>query len=154
MKKNISIWLLILAISTCTFIYALSRYSNKKDFVKPPFDELAIEGTPVVSEDLGYKQLDADGLYSIALCGNPTIHNNKLKIFLTSDKDNSVYLKARILKNDKIVGESGLIKPNEYIEDIAVKNINKGDNIIIKIMGYETDSYYSAGSIIIDLTVR
>ena len=154
MKKNIIIYIIMLIIAISGFIVTLNYYNNKKKFQQPTFDKTAKMGEPAVEENLGYMPLDAEGLYKIALCGKPKIENNKLKLYLTSDETNSVYLKARIYKNNKIVGESGLIKTGEYIEYIPVKNISINDEITVKIMGYEIENYYSAGIVNIDLTVR
>lgn len=154
MKKGLLISIIALLITIFIFIYTLEKYNNKKSFKKPEFDTSAITGIPTVDDSLDYKELDAEGLYSVVLCGTPTIENNKLKIYLTSQSDNNVYLKARIFKSDKFVGESGLIKPGEYVENINVKNVQSHDNITIKIMGYEIDTYYSAGAINVDLKVR
>ena len=153
MKKSILICLLFLLISIGIFVCSLWKYNNKKTFDKPLFDKNAMEGIPTVNSDLGYELLNPEGLYSVSLCGNPIIKDNKLKIYLTSSPENDIYIKARIYKNDKLVGESGLIKPNEYIEYINVKNIKSGDTINVKVMGYEKNSYYSAGVINIDLIV-
>lgn len=154
MKKGLLISIIALLITIFIFIYTLEKYNNKKSFKKPEFDTNAITGIPTVDDSLDYKELDAEGLYSVALCGSPTIKNNELKIYLTSKNANNVYLKARIFKSDKFVGESGLIKPGEYVENINVKNVQSHDNITIKIMGYEIDTYYSAGAINVDLKVR
>ena len=154
MKKGILIWSVVLLISVAAFIYLLGEYNNKKTFVKPSFDENAVEGTPTVSEEMSYESLDAEGLYSVSLCGKPIIEDNKLKIYLTSSEDNNIYIKARVYKIDKVIGESGLIKPNEYIENIGVKNVKKGDTLTVKIMGYDKDNYYSAGVINVELVVE
>ena len=154
MRKGILMSIIVLVLAIFGFIYSLNIYNSKKEFIKPSFDDNTVVGIPTVNDDLGYEQLDAEGLYIVSLCGTPTIEKDNLKLYFTSDKDNDVYLKARIFKNDKIVGESGLIKPGEYIENIKVKNIKKNDNIVVKIMGYEIDNYYSAGTVTIDLDVR
>ena len=60
----------------------------------------------------------------------------------------------RILKDEKVVGETGLLKPGEYIKEVKLdKSLKKDDEITLKVMGYEPDTYYSAGSISLNTKV-
>ena len=46
-----------------------------------------------------------------------------------------------------MLGETGLIKPNEYVKYVTLsKTLEVGTKIKLKIMGYEPHTYYSAGA--------
>ena len=46
-----------------------------------------------------------------------------------------------------MLGETGLIKPNEYVKYVTLsKTPEVGTKIKLKIMGYEPHTYYSAGA--------
>ena len=48
--------------------------------------------------------------------------------------------------NGNILGETGLIRPGEYVKDVALtENLTAGKKIKLKIMGYEPETYFSAG---------
>ena len=78
----------------------------------------------------------------------------KIMVFLyskhqKSSKNNNIWVKIRVLNSDKeIIGETGLIKPGQYLESVTLtQKVKTNDQIIYKIMGYEKDEYISAGSI-------
>ena len=53
-------------------------------------------------------------------------------------------------EDGNILGESGLIRGGEYIKDIRLsRSIKSGEKIKLKVMGYEPDTYYSAGSVVL-----
>ena len=88
--------------------------------------------------------------YNIYIDANPKINNNnKLTINFISLKENNVWIKIRVLNtNKKIVAESGLIKPGEYLKNIKLnKKLNSNDNITYEIIGYEIETYLSAGTV-------
>jgi len=128
------------------------NFNKGGKFVKPSFDVNALEGSPNVAND-SYTQIEYSTYYKIKLCGNPEIKGNNLYLYLTSLDTNDITIKVRIYKDDNLVGESGLIKPNSYLEYIKVKNINSGDKIKVKIMGYDNE-YHSAGVINTNIVIK
>ena len=53
------------------------------------------------------------------------------------------------------MGETGLIKPGEYVKNVTLsKTLDAGEKIKLKIMGYETETYESAGSVSLNVTER
>lgn len=157
MKKNkITIMLImILVILISIIIFLLININDKKSFVKPEFDKTSTTSIP---ENINYKKSGikiTDG-YSIYIEALPKkTKDNYLNINLISYEDNNVWIKVRVLNNKKeIIAESGLIKSGEYLEKIKLnKTINVNDQISYKIMGYQTDSYLSAGSIILNTRI-
>ena len=70
-------------------------------------------------------------------------------VYLTNPAENEVWLKLRVLdENGNILGETGLIRPGEYVKDVALtENLTAGTKIKLKIMGYEPETYFSAGTV-------
>ena len=58
-------------------------------------------------------------------------------------------MKLRIF-DDKgnVIAETGLIKPNEYLKTVSFDTIpNNNSKIVMKIMTYEPNTYYSGGAV-------
>ena len=57
-------------------------------------------------------------------------------------------LLSRILdEQDAVLGESGLIRPGEYVQAVKLDTVPRSTaNVSLKIMAYEPETYYSAGS--------
>ena len=153
-NKGLIIALIICVISVVGFILALNSYNKSKVFVKPEFDKNVIEGMPKLGKEDGFDEFEVSENYIIYMTGETKLNDNKLVVYFTSKKSNDVYVKLRILKDEKVVGETGLLKPGEYIKEVKLdKSLKKDDEITLKVMGYEPDTYYSAGSISLNTKV-
>ena len=153
-NKNLIIALIICVISFVGFILALNSYNKSKEFVKPEFETNVKEGMPKLTKEDGFEEFEVAEDYIIYMTGETKLEGNKLLVYFTSKKSNDVYVKLRILKDDKIVGETGLLKPGEYIKEVKLdKSLKKDDKITLKVMGYEPETYYSAGSISLNTKV-
>ncbi len=142
----------------CVMLFALLRKPTSKtaDFTPPPFDNSAQQGTPNVPEELGYSSPYKEGMaYRFSICGNVTLENGGAVVYLTNAAENQVWLKVRIIdESGKTLGESGLIKPNEYVRSVPLDTLpNSRVKISLKIMGYEPETYRSAGSVTLNTTV-
>ncbi len=151
MNKKILVSFVLLIMSIIALVSAVIFNKNDK-FIRPEFDKNTLDGVPNVSNN-SYSEINYSESYNVKLCGEPELKDNKLYLYLTSLDGNNIMIKARIYKDDKIVGESGLINPNSYLEYINVENLKSGDKIKIKIMGYDKD-YHSAGAINMNVTIK
>lgn len=159
-KKRIALSIAIglCIISSITMIVCLSIKSKDytvADFTPPSFDNTAKNGIPKLNNE-NWIELCENGMsFSTHILGELTLKDNSADVFFTNDKDNDVWLKLRILNGfGNIIAESGLIKPNQYIETIAFSSKPKdGDRITLKIMAYEPSTYYSKGSVEIETTI-
>ena len=117
-------------------------------FVPPPFDQTAKAGVPDVPEQMGYSQLDAS-VFQASLCGSPVMQDGQVYVYLTNPETNVVWLKVRIMDEaGDMLGESGLIKPGEYVETVALnQEQDDTDRVQLKLMSYEPDTYRSAGAV-------
>ena len=143
--KRLIICFLIFILAVFVFIFALNNSKNDA-FVKPEFDKNAVDGVKNEENDECLSSLSFNDNYSVIICSNPCLEDDKLYIMLSSIESNNVNMKVRVFKNDKVVGESGLIKPNQYLDYVNVSDIKVGDKIKVKIMGYDED-YHSAGAL-------
>lgn len=137
-------------------IMALS-FSKTPEFVPPAFETTAVQGTPDVSESMGYTELYKEGMaYHVYVCGVPSVDGTKLTVYFTNPENNDKYLKLRVLDTDgNILGETGLLKSGEYVKSVTLtKTLATGENIKLKIMGYEPETYESAGSVSLSVTVE
>lgn len=150
MKKNkkITILISILILLIAIIILLIFNIKNKSTFTKPEFDTNA---TTKIPEKLNYKSsiINISEGYSIYIDGIPHINKDDIIINFISIEDNKVWIKIRLLDEEKnIVAESGLIKPGEYLKSLKTKKkIKSNDKITYMIMGYEIDTYMSAGTV-------
>lgn len=140
----------VLAAAVVVMLAALCLPQNgKTTFTPPPFEQNAVTGTPTVPEELGYSAPYKPGMaYRFSVCGNVTAEGTDAVVYLTNPAENTVWLKLRVLdENGNILGETGLLRPGEYVRCVALSTVPPaGSPITLKIMGYEPDTYYSAGS--------
>ena len=162
MEKKINIPLTVVAIicviSLVVMTVALWSSSTDKGaavFTPPSFEVNAVSGTPIPPENLGWGELDVQA-YKVSICSVVTIKNGKADIWFTNPESNTVWLKLRILDQDgKVLGETGLICSGEYVQSIVFEKIPKdGATVSFKLMAYEPETYYSAGSATLNMVVR
>ncbi len=149
MKKNKPIIILsvILLVLIIIIILLMVSIRNKSTFKKPEFDKNATSTVPT-NLDYQSKIFNVTDNYSIYIEPEPVIKNNNIILNLISLDTNDILVKVRILSKDKIVAETGLIKPGQYLEKVKLnKKLNVNDDITYIIMGYEKDTYLSAGSV-------
>jgi hypothetical protein len=155
--RESSVILIILAvalISLIAMVLVLCTAGKKREqpaFVPPDFDANAVAGTPEPPEDSGYCVLYQEGMsFEVGLCGRVTVMDSDAYVYLTNISDNSLWLKVRIYdEKGKVVGESGLIRPGEYIKSVRLlREIDGNTKIQMKIMSYEPGTYASGGAIV------
>lgn len=141
---------ILCAASLIVMVFSLLQYPSQSDqpFQPPDFDGNACRGEPQVPPELGWCELDAQ-VYRVSVCGNLIPQGNSVDIWLTNPEENDVWLKLRVLDiNGEILGETGLITPGQYIQRVFLDFVPETDTpVILKIMAYEPETYYSAGSI-------
>lgn len=137
-------------------VLCIPKEAEKGEFVPPAFDSAAVTGTPEVDEALGYTELYQDGMaYRVSVCGVVTMDGKDAVVYFTNAESNEKYLKLRVLDAvGNILGESGLLKPGEYVKSVELtEKLAAGTKIKLKIMGYEPEDYSSAGSVSLNVTV-
>lgn len=134
-------------------VVAIAPWKQQKivmgEFTPPPFDPAAVSGVPEVDESLGWSDVPIRAGYAVKVCGelraNP---DGSLPIWFYADSGNTVWVKLRVLdeKGDRL-GETGLLRPGEYVELVQLNEKAVSGKVTLHIMGYEPETYYSAGAI-------
>ena len=155
-KKQKNNYILPLAAVLCVLslavmVFALTRQdvqTEMGEFTPPPFDAAAVVGSPAVPDGLGWQELDAQA-YIVGICGKFIPNGNTADIWLTNPEGNTVWLKVRVLdEKGNTLGETGLVRPGEYVQSVALDTVPKaGTPIVLKIMAYQPDTYYSEGAV-------
>lgn len=148
-KTGLAVLAVVCVCSLLFMIFALFYSGRENGYTPPAFDRNAQSGTPTAGEDLGWSLVYQSGMnFSAHVCGKIIVTNKKADVYFTNDKGNDVWIKLRILdENEKILAETGLLKPGEYISSVRFTSLpQSGAKIKLKIMAYEPNTYYSAGS--------
>lgn len=157
-KKNMPLALVavicLMSVVVMIAVLANPKKGEPQAFTPPPFEEAAVSGVPTVPEGLGWGELDAK-VYKASVCGVIRVENGSADVWLTNPESNTVWLKLRILDKDgNILGETGILKPGEYVQSVTLDNVpQSGDAISLKLMAYEPDTYYSAGAATLNTTI-
>ena len=144
------------AVISMVVAFSVTGSPKQGKFIPPPFEDAAVQGTPDVPEELQYSSPYREGMaYRFSVCGYVTMDSNKAVVYFTNAAENDVYLKLRVIDDSgNILGETGLLKPGEYVKDVELNVIpSAGTGIILKIMSYEPDTYMSEGSVILKTTI-
>lgn len=152
MKNKLVYILGVIAIILIAIVIVL--FVNRNKFIPPKMDKTSKGGTPKYVEEYGYKVLKMSEDYNISIAGKPKLKGKYLYIYFASNESSKYLFKVRIYKDKTLIEETGLIKSNHYIDKIKVGNkLKAGDKITYKVMGYEPDTYYSAGEVQLDVRV-
>ena len=142
---------LILFVILIGLIIAIICIPKNNGFKPPSFDSTAKKFDKVPDEN---KVVKIGSDYSFYINGKPYIKDDYIYVDFYSLTSENIYLKVRVLQNDEIVAESGLLKSNESVEKIKLKKDLNGKNISYLIMSYEKDTYYSLGEITLNLKLE
>ena len=159
-KLIIPILSIVCIISLCFMVFVLFRTapaSTNAEFVPPEFDINAESGIPEVPEEYGWSEIYQDGMnFRVGINKKIINTNNQADVYLYNNESNSVWLKLRVLDEDgRILGETGLIKPGEYIKTVTfTTSVYDGEKVKLKIMSYQPETYYSEGSIILNTNIQ
>ena len=148
-----AVCLLCLAMMAAALVYTQSPAQG--EFIPPPFEESAVSGIPDVPEELGWQELDAQA-FQVGVCGAVVLEGSQADVWLTNPEGNNVWLKLRIMdENGTVLGETGLIRPGEYVQSVTFDTVPApGTAISMKLMAYEPETYHSAGAVTLNTTIQ
>jgi len=154
-EKSVLVLMAIFFIGLISIYFFLSGQNNREEgFIPPEFEKNIEAGIPDhIDESLDYRELKVSEELTISLCGNLAVNQDYVDIYFTSNKENKVLSKIKLLDEDgTLIGESGLIKPDEYLKSIQlIETPKESKNVIAKILTYEPDTYYSEGTVNVKL---
>lgn len=141
---------MVMLIAMCV-ILSVTGKPAEIPFTPPPFDATAQNGVPTVPDGLGYSEVyNEEMAFRVSICGEIRIdEQGKAKVYLTNPESNTLWIKLRILsETGEILGETGLIKPGQYLEEATFQILpNSGDKIVLKLMSYQPETYHSGGAV-------
>lgn len=119
------------------------------DEVAAKFDPNAVEGVPQVDPKLGWSVLNIQEGYNVHVCSVLNADaEGRLPVWFSSESTNTVLVKLRVLDEDgNPLGETGLLKPGEYVEWLQLNEGTRSCAVTVQIMGYAPETLYSAGSV-------
>ena len=147
---------ILAAALTVLFVLAAQRHAKTGEFTPPPFEDAAEEGTPVVSdESLRYAHVLVTSELVVGLCATCAIEDESLLLYFASLEHNTAWVRAKVYdERGKLCGESGLLRPGEYVERIALSSKPRGKTLVVKVLSYEPDTYYSLGTAELTVNVK
>lgn len=126
-------------------------------FTPPAFESAAVTGVPEVDDKLGWAELSVREGYVVHVCGVLRADaDGSVPVWFASDAGNDVWLKLRVCdEEDYVLGESGVLRPGEYVERVRLKSVPPADTpVVLYVMGYEPETYYSAGTVSLATTLE
>ena len=147
--------ILIVGIIVTVIVAVMGGNSNK--FTPPPFDKAAVSGMPEIEdESLAYSALALKEGFIMNACANPVVENGEAIVYFTSDANNTVWVRLMLFTVDgEQLGSTGLLRAGEYVRSIALTHeITEDTPIIMKFLSYEPKTYYSQGSVDINVVLR
>lgn len=154
-KNKLPLAVVVCVLSVVVMIATLCCHKRETgEFVPPSFDETVQTGIPIVPDGLGWQELDAT-VFKVSVCGKVMVKETSADVWLTNPESNTVWLKLRVLdENGTILGETGLIRPSEYVQSVTLNTVPEvGTKIVLKVMSYQPDTYYSEGAVTLDTTI-
>lgn len=155
----IAVGLVLITLIAGIVFWTVDNY-NKSRFIVPEFEATAVQGVPEnVDDDRGFSKLSVAGVYEVGICGSLVNENGKCEIDLTNYESNDTWISIIILdEKGSYLGETGVIKPGEYVKyvNINTKKLSSGDETKInaKVRGYEPETYYSKGSVNLNMAIK
>ena len=153
---------IILSVIIIVAILAIAGviiYSMLIKYEPPKFEPFASAGTPTPEESFLYDEVTSGFGYKFSIASNLYQQEDRsLKIYLTNPSDNDVNIMCEIRSadEDKLLYESGLLHPGEYIESLdpagEFDNIKYDVNVLIH--AFEPETYHSAGTTTLDLVLQ
>ena len=156
-KKEITLLGVLAALAAALLIVLLAQEDEiiVNDFVPPAFDSAAVSGLPVGIDTTTYGTLIlADGI-AVSLYSAPTVTDETAQVFFASHASNTAWVRLRLLDaQGDLLGETGLLRPGEYVESLILQTMPKSKQVTAKILTYQPDTYYSMGSATAQLQLR
>lgn len=148
------------AVSAALIIGAIV-FMNTRTYEPPAFDVNAVTGEPIVPEELGYGIGGAsdDSSFKAGLASKwVREQDGSLPVWFTNPAENDVYLLIRVTRaeDQKVIYESGLIRPGEYVEKLTPLESLSSDpiNVDAAIYSFDPDNYHSMGTFHLSGTVE
>lgn len=143
------------AVILVLLLVPANRPAQYGGFTPPPFDPAAVSGAPQVPAELGWSEVELRAGLSASVCGVLNEQGGEVPVWFYNHPDSDSWLKLRLLDEDgNILGETGLLRPGEYVRHLTLDTVpRRNTTVVLYIMGYEPETYYSAGSLGLQTTL-
>lgn len=115
----------------------------------PVFDATAQQGRPTIPDPtLDYRELTFVEGYPVGMVGRLICNGERAYIYfaVSGNAEGCVKVKISDTKGN-LLGESGLIRPGEYVEAIPLTVCpEESCQVNVSILHYESETYYSKGT--------
>ena len=156
-KKEICIIALLAVLIIGAFVAAACIRGNRQperiigEFSPPAFAQNTFDGAPAPAEvdTLPYGTLTLSEDISLSMVSTLIVdENGVVDIWLTAPDTNKGWVALRLMdEQGNILGESGVLKPGQYIRSMQLENVPQQAGIVLaKILTYEPEPWYSMGS--------
>ncbi len=160
-QNNKALYIAGAVCAVCVVFMIVALLMPKKtvrgDFTPPAFAADVQQGVPTVEQErIWYTPPMQGQAFKMSVCCKVIVEGNTADIYLTNYEENDVWLMVRVLNaSGKVLGESGIVKPGEYVKSITFDKLPEdGEALCYKVMAYEPDTYYSAGSYTLDAVAQ
>lgn len=160
-RRSRQILIAAVVLLSAALIVGVLVYRNTRPYEPPAFDESAVEGEPTVPEGLGYGTAESpsDEGFSVGLASKwVRAEDGSLSVWFTSPAKNKAFLLMRITrkKDEKILYESGLLRPGAYIEQLQpLAELPSGPiDVDVAVYSFDPETYYSLGTFRLSGTVE
>ena len=159
-KEKVPVYIIIAAVACVLAMIAvfvcLHISSNRVgEFVPPAFETNAEQGIPEAPEGMGWNEVYQQGMeFKVGICGAFVVVDGKADVYFANLSEGDAWLKLCVTdENGNILGETGILKQNEYVKSIILNEIPENETAItMKIMAYESETYYSLGAVKLNTT--
>lgn len=129
----------------------------KPDTIEAPPAELnAVSGMPAPPEELGWIDVDQDGMpYHLYICGTcEPDEDGNVDVWFYNPDDNNALLLLNVYQDNKLLCQTGFLKPGEYLQTIQLSSVPDPETMIqYQVVGYEPETYYSLGNVMMTTEV-
>ncbi len=136
--------LLMLCVS---YKYVCAYYAEDgHDFRAPKHETEAAEGIPGGENVWNYEEVSVKEGYVVGIDTTTHYYDGRIYLNVTNCAGNTVWFLAQVYREDKLIAETGMIYPGEYVADIpSSSELSDTDSILIRILAYEPKTYNGEG---------
>lgn len=137
----------IVLILCIGFAYGYLRYAGGYLlFRTPEHESSAAQGTPSDGITGNYETLPVKEGYTVGIDTAPIYRDGTLYLNAANLSDNTVWFLARVYRGERIIAQTGIFYPGEYVAQVPCHTkLTAGEKILVQILAYEPDTYHSEG---------
>lgn len=142
----------ILFLASLVFLYIVWQRPGET-LVLPEFEQ-GVSNIAEMGEIEGYSLFDDPNIpFKCGLVAKPEATDSGINLYFANPDGNDVWLLVKVFNSKGwLTGETGLIKPGEYIKEVK-GDFERGDSIKIQVFSYKPEFYYSSGTFVLNTVI-